>query len=75
MSAHTRITFRDLEPFGLLAITPKDFLHQAIKKLAKREGCSVNQFLARSASKGVTALLTRGDLRTEAAEAAEAAGS
>lgn len=51
-----------------LTIRLPDSLHQNIKKLAKREGCSVNQFLASAAAEKMSALLTLDYLRAEAAE-------
>ena len=50
-----------------LTIRLPDSIHQAIKKLAKREGCSVNQFLASAAAEKMSALLTLDYLRAEAA--------
>jgi uncharacterized protein (DUF1778 family) len=52
-----------------LTIRLPDSLHQTIKKLAKREGCSVNQFLASAAAEKMAALLTLDHLRAEAAGA------
>jgi uncharacterized protein (DUF1778 family) len=52
-----------------LTIRLPDSLHQTIKKLAKREGCSVNQFLASAAAEKMSALLTLDHLRAEAAGA------
>ena len=52
-----------------LTIRLPDSLHQTIKKLAKREGCSVNQFLASAAAEKMSALLTLDYLRAEAAGA------
>ena len=51
-----------------LTIRLPDSIHQTIKKLAKREGCSVNQFLASAAAEKMSALLTLDYLRAEAAE-------
>lgn len=51
-----------------LTIRLPDTIHQTIKKLAKREGCSVNQFLASAAAEKMSALLTLDYLRAEAAE-------
>jgi uncharacterized protein (DUF1778 family) len=51
-----------------LTIRLPESIHQTIKKLAKREGCSVNQFLASAAAEKMSALLTLDYLRTEAAE-------
>lgn len=51
-----------------LTIRLPDSIHQTIKKLAKREGCSVNQFLANAAAEKMSVLLTLDYLRAEAAE-------
>lgn len=51
-----------------LTIRLPDSIHQTIKKLARREGCSVNQFLASAAAEKMSALLTLDYLRAEAAE-------
>lgn len=51
-----------------LTVRLPDSLPQTIKKLAKREGCSVNQFLASAAAERMSALLTLDYLRAEAAE-------
>jgi hypothetical protein len=51
-----------------LTIRLPESIHQTIKKLAKREGCSVNQFLASAAAEKMSALLTLDYLRSEAAE-------
>lgn len=51
-----------------LTIRRPDSIHQTIKKHAKREGCSVNQFLASAAAEKMSALLTLDYLRAEAAE-------
>lgn len=51
-----------------LTIRLPDSIHQTIKKLAKREGCSVNQFLASAAAEKMSAILTLDYLRAEAAE-------
>jgi uncharacterized protein (DUF1778 family) len=51
-----------------LTIRLPDSIHKTIKKLAKREGCSVNQFLASAAAEKMSALLTLDYLRAEAAE-------
>lgn len=51
-----------------LTIRLPDSIHQTIKKLAKREGCSVNQFLASAAAEKMSALLTLDYLRAEAAQ-------
>ena len=41
-------------------------LHQKIKKLAKDEGISINQFLASAAAEKMSALLTKSYLEKEA---------
>ncbi|MCB1228225.1 MAG: toxin-antitoxin system HicB family antitoxin [Verrucomicrobiales bacterium] len=55
-----------------LTIRLPDSVHQTIKRLAKRDGCSVNQFLASAAVEKMSALLTLDHLREEAGKATRA---
>jgi hypothetical protein len=50
-----------------LTVRLPESLHKGIKALAKREGYSVNQFLATAAAEKMSALLTLDYLREEAA--------
>jgi HicB family len=52
-----------------LTIRLPESLHKGIKALARREGYSINQFLATAAAEKMSALLTVDYLREEAAQA------
>ena len=51
-----------------LTIRLPDSLHQSIKEMARREGISVNQFIASAAGEKMAAVATADFLRREAAE-------
>ncbi|WP_428357292.1 toxin-antitoxin system HicB family antitoxin [Methyloprofundus sp.] len=44
-----------------LTLRLPESIHLKIKELAKREGISINQFLASAAAEKMSALLTKGD--------------
>lgn len=44
-------------------------LHNTLKMISQREGCSVNQFIASAAAEKISAVLTLDHLRAEAAKA------
>jgi len=52
-----------------LTLRLPDSTHAKIKELAKRDGISINQFLASAASEKLAALLTKDYLDAEAANA------
>lgn len=51
-----------------LTLRLPDSLHRSIKSLARKEGISVNQFLASAAGEKMSAILTADHLRHEAAK-------
>jgi HicB family len=51
-----------------LTVRLPESLHKGIKALARREGYSINQFLATAAAEKMSALLTVDYLREEAAQ-------
>lgn len=51
-----------------LTVRLPESLHKHIKEIAKREGYSVNQFLATTAAEKMAALMTLDYLREEAAQ-------
>ena len=51
-----------------LTVRLPESLHRHIKEIAKREGYSVNQFLATAAAEKMSALMTLDFLREEAAQ-------
>jgi len=51
-----------------LTVRLPESLHKRIKDLARREGYSINQFLATAAAEKMSALLTLEYLREEAAQ-------
>ncbi len=51
-----------------LTVRLPESLHKSIKAIARREGYSINQFLATAAAEKMSALLTVDYLREEAAQ-------
>ncbi len=57
-----------IKTMSALTVRLPESLHKGIKALARREGYSINQFLATAAAEKMSALLTVDYLREEAAQ-------
>lgn len=54
-----------------LSLRLPDSIHRHIKKIAKKEGVSINQFISSAVSEKISALLTEDYLKSRAKEAKE----